>query len=136
VRFLRFSHDKKVHGPLARSWPPSEHPANPAQESAPRRDSDDALALARTLHRAGLGSVAAFALDVLKPLHWIGGQAVWVLQPFIAGLGAGSRRGASMEGLSSSAVARLLERDGGLDDLVFHLERLQRESREGSGTRP
>lgn len=97
-------------------------------------DADDALALARAIHGAGMSGVAAFALQVLKPLHWMGGQAMWVLQPFVEALGAGSRSGKRTGTgiLSAGGVARLLEREGGLDELTAHLEQLQREQ-EGSG---
>jgi hypothetical protein len=70
-----------------------------------------------------MAGVASFALNMLKPLHWMGGQAVWILQPFIAAFGADWGRRAG--GLSGEGVARLLEREDGLDELAFHLERLQ-----------
>jgi hypothetical protein len=73
-----------------------------------------------------MAGVASFALHVLKPLHWMGGQAMWVLQPFIEALGVGSKRG-SAGALTTGNVARLLERDGGLDELALQLERLQSE---------
>jgi hypothetical protein len=122
VRFLRISPDKKDDGLPARPT---------AQENSPDRTSDDALALAHMIHRAGLGSPAVFMLDALKPLHWLGGQAVWLVQPFIAALGPGFGRDVRIGGLSSGALARLLERDGGLDDLALHLEQLQRAGKEG-----
>jgi hypothetical protein len=126
VRFLHLSPDKEDRGPAARRT---------AQEISPRHDSDDALALARIIDHAGMGSLASFALDVFKPLHWIGGQAIWILQPFMAALGAWNRRGAGAGGLSSDAIARLIERDGGLEDLAFHLKRLEAESSDGRGAR-
>jgi len=68
-----------------------------------------------------MSSVASFALNMLKPLHWMGGQALWILQPFLGSSGAATRRSA----LSVSGVASLLEREGGLDELAAHLDRLQ-----------
>ena len=131
VRFLRPFPNKQDHGPAAR---PS------AQGGPPRQDSDAALVLARAIHAAGMAGLASFALDTFKPLHWMGGQALWVLQPFIAAFGTGPGRGrdagAGLSGLSGDAVARLLERDGGLDELAFHLARLQREGEAGTGAQP
>jgi len=75
-----------------------------------------------------MSSVASFALHMLKPLHWMGGQALWILQPFLGSPDTGRGRGAGVRGLTSGGVAHLLERDEGLDELAAHLERLQRES--------
>jgi hypothetical protein len=82
-----------------------------------------------------MSAVATFSLNMLKPLHWLGGQALWILQPFVGAASVGGRS------LSTGAVARLLEREGGLDELAAHLERLQvegkgdrRRSDEGGGS--
>jgi hypothetical protein len=76
-----------------------------------------------------MSGVASFALHVLKPLHWLGGQALWILQPFIEAPGHAARcsPGLGVKGLSTGGVARLLEREGGLDELTAHLDRLQSE---------
>ena len=116
MRFPRFSPRKTDDGSQTRM---SE------QEKPLQQELDEALVLARAIHGAGMAGVATFVLHMLKPLHWMGGQALWVLQPFIEGLGVGPRRGAGLGALSSGGVARLLEREGGLDELVLHLEQLE-----------
>ncbi len=120
VRFLPFSPDKKDDG-----LPAQES----IQEKSPLQESDNALVLARAIHGAGMSGVASFALHVLKPLHWMGGQALWVFQPFIEALGPGGRRDRSFgtRGLTTSGLAHLLESEGGLDDLAAHLDRFQSE---------
>jgi hypothetical protein len=74
-----------------------------------------------------MASVASFALQMLKPLHWLGGQALWILQPFIGTLGGRSAQST----LSTGGIARLLEQDGGLDELALQLERLQSQGEDG-----
>jgi hypothetical protein len=117
VRFPRKSPGTEDSGSLTRK---------PAQNETPHQESDETLALAHAIHGAGMAGVASFALHILKPLHWMGGQAVWILQPFIDSLGVGARR-RSASAISTGDVARLLEKDGGLDELAAQLERLQRE---------
>jgi hypothetical protein len=107
------------------------------QEESTVSSSDDVLALAQAIHEAGMSSVATFMLGVLKPLHWFGGQALWVLQPFVETPSAGSRHvtGAGTgagdcvgtRALSVVGVARLLEREGGLDELASYLDILESE---------
>lgn len=119
VRFPRFSQDRKAKGLLA-STSVLPEPAGP--------ESDDALLLARAIHGAGMTAPALFALSALRPLHWLGGQAVWMLQPFIESLGLGSRGNRDRRGigaLSSGNIARLLERESGLAELAAHLDSLR-----------
>jgi hypothetical protein len=78
-----------------------------------------------------MSAVASFALGVLKPLHWLGGQALWIAQPFVDSLGINGRGRAV---LSTDGVARLLEREDGLDELAANLERLQGEHKNGKGS--
>jgi hypothetical protein len=122
VRFLSFSPDKKDDGLTAQES---------VQEKPPFQESDEALVLARAIHGAGMSGVASFALHVLKPLHWMGGQALWVFQPFIEaiGVGGGGRRDRSfgVRGLTTGGIAHLLESEGGLNDLAAHLEKFQSE---------
>lgn len=61
---------------------------------------------------------ATLALQVGKPLLWIGGQMLWMLQPFVEGLGVGSRKSP----LSVQGLAHLLESDSGVDSLVERLD--------------
>jgi hypothetical protein len=119
VRFPRFSNSIEDHGS-------SIHKS--AQEEALSRQSDEALALARAIHGAGMASVASFALHLLKPLHWLGGQGLWILQPFVETLGARSTKSA----LTTGGLARFLEQDGGLEELALHLDRLQSQGEDGS----
>jgi len=83
----------------------------------------EAASIAATIQRAGMAGPASVALRVVKPLSWIGGQIVWVLQPFIEGLGLGNakeKRGQSPTGVSR--VATFLEGEGNVADLLAHLE--------------
>lgn len=64
---------------------------------------------------------AMLALHIMRPLSWLGGQALWIMQPFADALGLGRRQGS----LSAGNVARLLEREHGLDELSTELDRLQ-----------
>jgi hypothetical protein len=87
-------------------------------------------AVAGAIERAGMSVPASLALEVGKPLSWLGGQALWVLQPFADALGIGARRGP----LSLEGVARLLEREGGTDALLERLD-AGAESRKRGGRR-
>lgn len=78
----------------------------------------DVEALATAIEAAGMKVPASLALQVGRPLSWIGGQMLWMLQPFVEGLGIGSRRSP----FSVPGLAHLLERDGGVDSLVERLE--------------
>jgi hypothetical protein len=61
---------------------------------------------------------AALALEVGKPLSWLGGQVLWVFQPFADVLGMRARKGP----LSVEGVARMLERDGSTEALLKCLD--------------
>lgn len=75
-------------------------------------------AVAGAIERAGMSVPASLALEVGKPLSWLGGQALWVFQPFADAFGIGARKGS----LSVEGVARLLEREGGTDALLERLD--------------
>lgn len=111
LRFSPYKEDRELATPDSRQDEQSPH------------EPDETLLLARAIHGAGMSSVASFALQMLKPLHWMGGQALWILQPFLGSPGARTNR----RTLSVSGVAGLLEREGGLDELAAHLDRLQSE---------
>jgi hypothetical protein len=70
------------------------------------------------IHSAGMAAPAALLLRVLRPAHWLGGQALHVAQPLLESLGIGARRGP----LSTRAIARFLEREGSVDILLNQLE--------------
>jgi hypothetical protein len=76
-----------------------------------------------------MADVAAVLLHMLKPLGWLGGQALWMLQPFVAPAARRGSTGTSAAGaLSVSGLASLLETEGGMDLLLSELE-----SRRGRG---
>ncbi|HEX8220803.1 MAG TPA: hypothetical protein VF914_16555 [Chloroflexia bacterium] len=90
----------------------------PAEGEDGLRAQSDLDAVAGAIERAGLGVPASIALEVGKPLSWLGGQMLWVFQPFAQAFGIGARKGP----LSVEGVARLLEREGGTGALVERLD--------------
>ena len=90
-------------------------PISHAAPRPPTPGTPDMAALAESIKRAGMAEVASVALHTAKPLAWVGGQMLWVLQPLIGGLGKSRQE-------SLSAFARLLEQDGGVDHLIERLE--------------
>ncbi len=80
--------------------------------------------LTGAIRAAGMGDLAALILQIFKPLSWIGGQMVWLLQPFVEMPGTGKQARSSV-----SQLARMLERDDGVDQLV---EQLRAPRQEGS----
>ncbi|HYO48624.1 MAG TPA: hypothetical protein VEW94_02135 [Chloroflexia bacterium] len=77
-----------------------------------------AEAIARTIGKAGMSTPASLALQVFKPLAWVSGQMLWVLQPFAGALGIRSRR----DTFSVANLASFLERDGNVDALIRQLD--------------
>ncbi|MDQ5825837.1 MAG: hypothetical protein M3441_16715 [Chloroflexota bacterium] len=78
----------------------------------------DVDAVAGAIEQAGLSVPATLALEVGKPLSWLGGQMLWVFQPFADVLGIRARKGP----LSVEGVARMLEREGSTDALLERLD--------------
>src|SRR5438874_13693989 len=72
--------------------------------------------VAEHIKRAGMGDLAAVLLHTFKPVAWVGGQMLWMLQPFVEGLGIGKGTPVSTIGL-----AKLLESENGVDELVERL---------------
>lgn len=68
------------------------------------------------IRRAGMGGLAALLLHTFKPLAWVGGQLFWMIQPFFETPGTGRQTGSLVAGL-----AKLLERENGVDELVEQL---------------
>ena len=102
---------------------PLSHSVPRERESAPDETQSRSAAardVAGALHRAGMGSVAAFMLRAFRPLGWVGGQALWAFQPFMGALGIGSRRRSPL--LDVESLAGLLEREDGIDELLYHLD--------------
>ena len=75
-------------------------------------------AVAGAIERAGLTEPATLALEVGKPLSWLGGQMLWVFQPFADVLGMRARSGP----LSVEVVARMMEQEGSTDALLERLD--------------
>ncbi len=88
------------------------------QEDAGVSARADVDAVAGAIEQAGLSVPATLALEVGKPLSWLGGQMLWVFQPFADVLGIRARKGP----LSVEGVARMLERDGSTDALLERLD--------------
>jgi hypothetical protein len=89
----------------------SLQPDNDPQEAA-------AEAIARTIGKAGMSTPATLALQVFKPLAWVSGQMLWVLQPFAGALGIRPRRDA----FSVASLASFLEREGNVDALIRQID--------------
>ena len=64
-----------------------------------------------------MAGVASILLHVTSPLAWLGGQMLWALQPFAGAFGG------KQAPFSTGSIARMLERDGFVDDLVERLNR-------------
>jgi hypothetical protein len=82
----------------------------------------EAAAFAEAIKRAGMAGPAAIALRIAGPLAWIGGQMLWAVQPLLQGLGIGSRSGKRADADPVSRLARFLEGEGNVSELVTHLE--------------
>jgi hypothetical protein len=98
---------------------------SPSAQLHTRRTGDaqpnsDVEAAVRAIEAAGMAVPASIALQVGKPLSWIGGQLLWVLQPFTDALGVGGRRHNSP--ITLPGLARLLEQDGGVERLAQRLD--------------
>ena len=89
----------------------SLQPDNELQEGTAR-------AIAGKIGKAGMTTPASLALQVFKPLAWVSGQMLWVLQPFAGALGLRSRR----DTFSVASLASFLERDGNVDALIRQLD--------------
>jgi hypothetical protein len=82
----------------------------------------EAKAFAEAIKRAGMAGPAAIALRITGPLAWIGGQMLWAVQPLLQGLGIGSRSGKRIDADPVSRLARFLEGEGNVAELVTQLE--------------
>ena len=97
--------------------------ASPMPPEAHSEDAGDIAALAQTIKRAGMAEPAALLLHIARPLAWAGGQALWMLQPFLESTGVGRRSAWSIPGL-----ARLFEREASVDELIEQLSCVKRET--------
>lgn len=132
-----------LHNQANSGEPVAQPPSNMQPSNAPNNieagiepaamPDSEARVLAQAIDRAGMAGFAAFMLGVLKPLHWVGAQALWAFQPFVDALGLGSRRATGNYGaLSAGGLARLLEKESGVDELAAQLEGIQRERKESA----
>ena len=90
----------------------------------------DIARIGQAIRDTGLSAPAAIALSAFRPLAWFGGQLLWVLQPFLAGMHGEWRRG-HRHGLTTGTgaanmpslpvLAELLEDEKSIDRLVEHL---------------
>jgi hypothetical protein len=96
-----------------------------AQQEVP----GDAYLIARAIDRVGMGGVASMALEIGKPLHWLGGQVAWVLEPILGSFGPFSRKGS----MPIESIARLLERPEGATELAGQLEAMRGKQELGGG---
>lgn len=92
--------------------------AAPAVE--PGTPATDVEAAARAIEARGMAVPAVIALQAGRPLSWLGGQLLWVLQPFFEGVGRGKLPG--LGAVSVPGVAHLLEQQGAVERLVARLE--------------
>ena len=90
---------------------------------------EDIEGLVETIDKMGLRGPVAFALHVARPLAWIGGQLLWALDPFVGSgsgasfAGSGATSGGARRSLYLQSLATLLEREGGVDELLARLDR-------------
>ncbi len=94
---------------------------DPAHAQA--HEESDALAAAITT--AGMAGPASIALRIMRPVSWIGGQFLWVLEPLLGTLGTRHTRNP----LSLPGLATLLEREEAVDDLISRLDNAPNERR-------
>jgi len=119
-----FSRERKQN-----STPPLTAPANPdGEELAEAAALTTAAELAEKIQRTGMAGPALVLLHALKPLAWTGGQMLWMLEPF-----TGSGRGAARSPLSIPGLARFLEREGSVDELIQRLGQMGAEPVARSG---
>jgi len=100
------------------------------EDASQKEQQGDAYVIAKAIDRAGMGGVASVALEIGRPLHWIGGQMAWVLEPILGAFGPFSRKGS----MPIEGIARLLERPDGATELAGQLEEM-RDKQEGTGGR-
>jgi hypothetical protein len=93
----------------------AEQVADPVEAtSLPPADADAAWTgqVAAGLDRLGLASSARLLLQSVRPLGWLGGQALWLAQPVLALFGAGTQ---------TAHLARTLENEARFAALIAAL---------------
>lgn len=89
------------------------------------REQDETDALAAAIATAGMAGPASVALRIMRPVSWISGQLLWVLQPLLGTLGMRH----TQNPLSLPGLANLLEREEAVDDLISRLDNPPNERR-------
>ncbi|MBM3213781.1 hypothetical protein FJZ36_02550 [Candidatus Poribacteria bacterium] len=97
---------------------PSSHPSLPvsAEEIPPEEASQLLDRMADAIVRRGMSAPALFALEMCKPLNFVGSQVMIALSPIVT---------AFLDRESYRKVALLLERDEHLEGLLQRIERLE-----------
>jgi hypothetical protein len=108
--------------------PPPHTP--PTHDPAPSSGTD-AARVAERIRSAGMAAPASLLLSILRPAHWLGGQVLYVAQPFLDSLGIGSREGVS----STARLARFLEQEKCVDALLAKLDDVPQERGKIDGPR-
>lgn len=88
-------------------------------------EQDETGALATAITTAGMAGPASVALRIMRPVSWIGGQLLWVIEPLLGTLG----RRRTQNPLSLPGLATLLEREEAVDDLISRLDNAPNERR-------
>ncbi len=86
---------------------------------------DETSTLATAIIRADMAGPASIALRIMRPVSWIGGQLLWVIEPL---LGTPGMRH-TQNPLSLPGLATLLEREEAVDDLISRLDNAPNERR-------
>jgi len=94
-------------------------------DSTYAQEQDETGALAAAITTAGMAGPASVALRIMRPVSWIGGQLLWVLEPLLGTLGMRRTRNP----LSLPGLATLLEREEAVDDLISRLDNPTNERR-------
>lgn len=79
---------------------------------------DETGALVTAITTAGMAGPVSVALRIMRPVSWIGGQFLWVIQPLLGTLGMHR----TQNPLSLPGLATLLEREEAVDDLISRLD--------------
>jgi len=94
------------------STPPRTDPPE-----VPTQQEVEAALLADKIRQLGMAGPAIVFLHAFKPLAWLGGQLLWALEPFVGGPPS-----ARQSALSPGGLARFLEREGSVEEVVALLE--------------